>query len=199
MSTFWNQRYSVEDYAYGTEPNEFFKQQIEIIHPGKILFPAEGEGRNAVYAALRGWDVTAFDISTEGKRKTEMLAAKNKVSIDYFVAGYDEIYFEPEIFDCVVLVFAHMAAAKRKEYHRQLVSYMKPGGTLILEGFSKNQINYTSGGPHEIEMLFSAEELKDDFKNLKIELLEEKTIELNEGIFHIGQAAVMRLRGVKSL
>lgn len=199
MSEFWNQRYSVEDYAYGTEPNEFFKQQIEIIQPGKILFPAEGEGRNAVYAALHGWDVKAFDISTEGKRKAEILAAKNKVSIDYLVTGYDEICFEPEIFDCVVMVFAHIVPAKRKEYHQQLVSYLKPGGTLILEGFSKNQINYTSGGPREIEMLFSAEELKDDFSNLEIELLEEKTIELNEGLFHKGQAAIMRLRGVKSL
>jgi SAM-dependent methyltransferase len=199
MSEFWNQRYSSDAYAYGTKPNLFFKNQIENLTPGKILFSAEGEGRNAVYAARLGWDVTAFDISTEGKRKAEILAAKNKVSIDYFVAGYDEICFDPEIFDCVVLVFAHMAVAKRKEYHRQLVSYLKTGGTLILEGFSKNQINYTSGGPREIEMLFSAEELKDDFSNLDIELLEEKTIDLNEGIFHRGQAAVMRLRGIKSL
>jgi cyclopropane fatty-acyl-phospholipid synthase-like methyltransferase len=198
MSEFWNQRYRSDAYAYGTEPNLFFKNQIENLTPGKILFPAEGEGRNAVYAALLGWDTTAFDLSTEGKRKAEQLAADNNVTINYLIAGYDDVSFEPETFDCIVLIFAHMAHSKRKEYHQQLVSYLKPGGKVILEGFSKKQISFTSGGPREIEMLFSADELKNDFSNLTIQSLEEETIELSEGLFHRGLASVMRLTGIKN-
>jgi cyclopropane fatty-acyl-phospholipid synthase-like methyltransferase len=199
MSEFWNQRYSSDAYAYGTEPNLFFKNQIKNLTHGKILFPAEGEGRNAVYAARLGWDVTAFDVSTEGKRKAELLAAANKVTINYFIAGYDDVCFGPETFDCIVLIFAHMAHTKRKEYHQQLVSYLKPGGIVILEGFSKKQIAFSSGGPREIEMLFSADELKNDFSNLTLQLIEEKTIELSEGLYHRGEAAVMRLVGVKNI
>ncbi len=198
MSEFWNQRYGSDAYAYGTEPNLFLKNQIENLTPGKILFPAEGEGRNAVFAARLGWDVTAFDVSTEGKRKAELLAAANNVAIQYIIAGYDDVSFEPETFDCVVLVFAHMIPAKRKEYHRQLVSYLKPGGILILEGFSKNQINFTSGGPREIEMLFSSGELSDDFSNLDFDVIEEKIIDINEGLYHAGTAAVVRIRGIKT-
>jgi len=81
MTEFWNERYAAEEYAYGTEPNIFLKEILEQLTPGKILFPAEGEGRNAVFAAKLGWTVTAFDASTEGKRKAEMLASKNKVQI----------------------------------------------------------------------------------------------------------------------
>jgi hypothetical protein len=92
-----------------------------------------------------------------------------------------------------------MAHSKRKEYHQQLVSYLKPGGKVILEGFSKKQIAFSSGGPREIEMLFSADELKNDFSNLTLKLIEEKTIELSEGLFHRGEAAVMRLLGVKNI
>lgn len=197
MNNFWDERFGNEEYAYGTEPNQFFKIQIEKLKPGKILFPAEGEGRNAVFAATLGWDVTAFDPSIEGKRKAEQLARKNNVSIQYLINNYDLVDFPSESFDCIVLIFAHMNPAKREEYHKKLVSFLKPGGVLILEGFSKNQIKKNTGGPRDIEMLFSEQELKSDFSSFsKIEITETDTM-LSEGRFHQGTASVIRLFGVK--
>jgi SAM-dependent methyltransferase len=197
MNDFWNQRFGTIEYAYGTQPNEFYKNELEKQKPGKILFPAEGEGRNAVYAARLGWQVTAFDPSIEGKRKAELLAEKNNVSIRYLIENYESVHLPEETFDCVVLIFAHMHPLKRKEYHQKLISYLKPGGNLILEGFSKKQINYETGGPRDIDMLFSTEELQQDFFSLSKITVNETDVFLNEGPFHNGIASVIRVSGFK--
>lgn len=197
MNDFWNLRYSTAEYAYGTKPNEFCKLQLEKLKPGKILFPAEGEGRNAVYAATKGWEVTAFDPSIEGKRKAEMLAQANKVVIEYIISDYEHIDLPKETFDCMVLIFAHMHPLKRNEYHKKMISFLKPGGTLILEGFAKKQIEYKTGGPQNIEMLFSKAELGNDFAELSNIEITETDVELDEGPFHRGTAAVIRVLGKK--
>ena len=197
MKDFWNERFGSEDYAYGTEPNEFYKEQLNQITPGKILFPAEGEGRNAVYAATKGWQVTAFDPSIEGKRKAEQLAKINQVSINYLIDNYDFVDFPKESFDCVVLIFAHMHPMKRKEYHQKLISFLKPGGILILEGFSKKQIKNNTGGPRDIDMLFSKDEMESDFNSFSELVLTETDTILNEGPFHQGTASVIRVLGTK--
>ena len=159
MNNFWNERFGAEEYAYGIEPNQYFKQELERLTPGKILLPGEGEGRNAVFAAKSGWEVTAFDPSSEGKKKALKLAQKNNVKIDYLLDNYDGIQFESNEFDCVVLIFTHMPKQKRNEYHKKLTSFLKPGGILILEGFSKEQINNNTGGPRNVDMLFSKDEV----------------------------------------
>ena len=164
---------------------------------GKILLPAEGEGRNAVFAATKGWQVTAFDPSIEGKRKAEQLAKKNQVSINYLIDNYDFVDFPKESFDCVVLIFAHMHPMKRKEYHQKLISFLKPGGILILEGFSKKQIKNNTGGPRDIDMLFSKNELESDFNSFSELVLTETDTILNEGPFHQGTASVIRVLGTK--
>lgn len=197
MSDFWNQRFSAVEYVYGTQPNQFYSQQLKKLKPGKILFPAEGEGRNAVYAATQGWQVSAFDTSSEGKRKAISLATAKKVSIDYILVGYEEISYSIDSFDAIVLIFAHMPPLKRRDYHKKLASFLKPGGVLILEAFSKNQINYHSGGPRDIDMLFSEDELREDFKTFtSLKIVETETI-LDEGAFHQGKAAVIRVVGKK--
>lgn len=197
MSEFWNSRYAREDYAYGTSPNRFFSEQIGKLSPGKVLFAAEGEGRNAVYAAKLGWEVTAFDQSVEGKRKSLLLAQSANVEIEYLIDTYESVSFPHNYFDCIVLVFAHMPAEKRKQWHQKMVELLKPGGRLILQGFSKEQINYTSGGPRDISMLFSEEELRDDFDSLKELQIEEAGELLNEGPYHQGNASVINVFGVK--
>lgn len=192
---FWNERYHTDAYVYGTEPNEFFKEKIQKLKPGKILFPGEGEGRNAVFAAQLGWKVTAFDSSSEGKAKAERLAKSKNVSIDYHLAAYHEANFQAESFDALVLIYTHIPAQMRREYHQKFARFLKSGGHLILEGFSKDQIRNSTGGPKDIDMLWSQEELEDDFaalSTLKIELLET---ELQEGEFHRGKAAVIRALG----
>jgi len=197
MNDFWNERYATTEYAYGTEPNQYFKEQLEKLNPGKILFPAEGEGRNAVFAAKMGWQVFAFDPSTEGKRKAEKLASANGVSIDYQIAGYEDVNYTPHFFDCIVLIFAHTHPLKRNEVHQKLISFLKPGGTLVLEGFSKNQISYNTGGPRDVNMLFSRKEMESDFGFFSELTIAETDIILNEGPFHQGKAAVIRILGVK--
>lgn len=193
MSDFWNLRYATEEYVYGTEPNAFFKENLLKLAPGKILLPAEGEGRNAVFAAKQGWQVTAFDNSREGQRKALQLADKEDVSISYLIDSYDSANFPPQYFDCIALIYTHMPPDKRTVYHQKLASFLKPGGYLILEGFSKNQLQYNSGGPKDYGMLFSVEELKSDFSEFNIIQAEETEIELKEGTFHDGKASVIRL------
>jgi ubiquinone/menaquinone biosynthesis C-methylase UbiE len=197
MSQFWNERYAVEEYVYGTKPNRFYCEQLEKLPPGKILFPAEGEGRNAVHAATKQWQVTAFDTSIEAKKKAEKLATKNNINLIYHHSDYETIKLEKESFDCVVLIYAHIQPEKRKAYHQKMASFLKPGGTLILEAFSKNQIKYNTGGPKNMEMLYSNKELHNDFSFFSELSVYETEIELDEGPFHNGSASVVRVRGTK--
>ncbi|WP_346857548.1 methyltransferase domain-containing protein [uncultured Draconibacterium sp.] len=197
MNDFWNERYSTAEFAYGEAPNKFLADELKTRKPGTILFPAEGEGRNAVYAATQGWNVTAFDPSIEGQKKAKLLADKYNTTIEYLLNGYEDIEFSPDSFDCIVLIFAHMPPLKRNSWHRKLTKYLKPGGTLLLEGFSKRQIENESGGPKNIDMLFSKEELESDFKHLAELKITETEYDLNEGPFHQGNASVIRVIGTK--
>ena len=191
MVEFWESRYSDPAYAYGVQPNEFLRQELKKIPEGKILFPAEGEGRNAVYAARKGFDVHAFDFSTEARRKALALAEEQGVSIDYRTATYENIEYSPDSFDVIVLVFAHMPPDKRTHWHRKLSGFLKQGGLIILQGFSKEQMNYPSGGPRNVDMLFSKEELFGDFSGLEVLFMEQHVIPLDEGLYHKGDASVI--------
>lgn len=198
MTTFWNARYTTDEYVYGTLPNAFLSEQLEQSATGKILFPAEGEGRNAVFAAQLGFNVFAFDSSEVARGKALLLADDKNVSIQYRLAGYADVDYPKNSFDVIALIFAHMPAQFRREWHRKLVSYLKPGGKLILEGFSKDQLKYNSGGPKDPTMLFSIEELSGDFSDLKEVRLYTHLTELNEGEYHRGAASVIRLTGIKT-
>jgi len=198
----WNDRYSNSAFAYGEEPNNFFKEQIEKFKPGTILFPAEGEGRNAVYAAKLGWEVAAFDISEEGKNKALKLAEANDVTIDYKVGALETLNYQPEQFDAIALIYAHFPAEIKSQLHRTLETYLRKDGIIIFEAFSKKHLEYLAvndkvGGPKDIESLFSIEEIKADFPNYEIIQLEETEIELNEGLFHNGKGSVIRFVGKK--
>ena len=197
MNNFWDERFAVEEYVYGTEPNTYFKEQIKKLNLGKLLMPGEGEGRNAVFAATLGWDVIAFDPSVEGKKKAQKLAESKKVHLNYLTSSYEDIQFSENQFDCIGLVFTHMPANKRQEYHRKLMSFLKPGGHIIIEGFSKEQIHNNTGGPGNIDMLFSEEELQNDFESLAQLSIVKEEIDIEEGRFHKGKASVIRVVGVK--
>ncbi|MGG5207973.1 class I SAM-dependent methyltransferase [Chryseobacterium sp. MIQD13] len=198
----WNERYSSEDFAYGTEPNNYLKEQLEKLKPGIILFPAEGEGRNAVFAAIKGWNVSAFDISSEGKNKALRLAENNNVSIDYQIGELKSLNFQTEQFDAIALIYAHFTADIKSSIHQTLDRYLRKGGIVIFEAFSKKHLEYIAknekvGGPKDIGSLFSTEEIKADFPDYDIIELEEKEIELNEGLFHNGTGSVIRFVGQK--
>ena len=197
MNNFWNERYAEKIFAYGIAPNEFYEEQLAKLPKGKILFAAEGEGRNAVYAAQQGFEVFAFDSSSEGKNKAETLAHENKISIHYEVKGLEEVHHPENSFDVIVLVYAHFPYETRKKYLKKLVSFLKPNGTIIFEAFGKEQLNFQSGGPKQLDMLFSEEEIRNEFPGLNFSYLATVETTLNEGPYHQGKGNVVRFIGQK--
>ena len=198
----WNDRYKANEFAYGEQPNNYLKEQLEKLPAGTILFPAEGEGRNAVFSATLGCAVSAFDISAEGKKKALQLAAKHNVTIDYSVGLLEEIPYADGQFDAMALIYAHFLAAIKSAYHKTLDKYLRKGGILIFEAFSKNHLAYLEknenvGGPKDIDSLFSTEEIRADFPNYEIIELAEQEIELHEGLYHNGTGSVIRFTGRK--
>lgn len=186
MGNHWDIRYATTEYIYGTEPNFYFKNFIDRHEPGKILLPCEGEGRNAVYAALRGWQVDAFDTSTEGRRKALKHAAEKGVEINYFLHDvFDTNGFEAD-YDAVALIFAHLHSSNRRRVHRYFSDLIKDGGFIVLNAFAKEQLPLNTGGPKDIEMLYHLEEIREDFNTLHILELVQKKIQLDEGNLHSG-------------
>lgn len=198
----WNDRFSKTEFVYGELPNEYFKEQLDKLPVGQILLPAEGEGRNGVYAAKLGWQVSAFDISEQGRAKALKLAEKNQVTLDYQVGELHTLNYTPKQFDVLALIFAHFPADIKSRMHKALSPYVRTGGTLIFEAFSKNHLQYNSnnesvGGPKELAMLFSKQELLADFPDYDVLELEEEVIHLNEGPYHSGIGSVIRFVGRK--
>ena len=194
---FWNQRFSDDEFVYGTFPNQFLKEQLEQIKPGKLILPGEGEGRNAAYAAQNGWDVDAVDFSETGKQKALRLANKLDVKINYTIADLDEYHFSQMTYDAAGIIFLHMNPQLTSKVFNGIINSLKPGGRVIVELFSKNQFGKSSGGPQNLEVLYSVEELLIYFYSLETVIAEEKEILLSEGNFHSGSASVVRYVGVK--
>jgi cyclopropane fatty-acyl-phospholipid synthase-like methyltransferase len=200
MRDFWEERYSQEEFIYGAEPNVFFAEQLKKLKPGKLLLPAEGEGRNAVYAAQQDWNVVAFDYSKAGQVKAQQLAKEKGVHIHYQIAEADKFTSYPENFDAVGLIYAHVSPAVRKVLHENVKEWIISGGTVILEAFHPKQLQgYPSGGPKDISMLYTAAMLQEDFKDFTIQLLEEKEITLSEGTHHKGNGYVTRMVAIKPI
>lgn len=198
----WNDRYSEEEYAFGTQPNVFLEEQLKHLSPGKILFGAEGEGRNAVFAARNGWNVHAFDISVEGKKKALQLANANNVDLIYQVGQLPDLDYDQEQFDVVALIYAHFPIEIRSDYHQLMAKLVKPGGHVILEAFGKNHLKYREanpriGGPRDLDTLISVSELERDFKDFQPIILEEKEVQLQEGLYHNGTGWAVRFVGKK--
>ena len=204
MNNKWDESYNMKEYRYGEAPNLFFKQIIDTLPIGKILLPADGEGRNGVYAATRGWSVDAFDQSQQAKEKALRLAQKNSVDISFKVIDFEDISenYIVDSYDVIALTYVHLPEQLKAKYHRSLLPFLKIGGHIIIEGFSKEHVKYQqqnplAGGPPHVEMMYSKEEILSIFDSLQVDLLEEKEIELAEGIGHNGKASVIRFIGQK--
>jgi SAM-dependent methyltransferase len=193
---FWDQRYAAHEFVYGQAPNEFLREQLTKLKPGLALFPAEGEGRNALYAASLGWTVFAFDQSKVARDKALALAAERNITIRYDVKGLDEFRGD-HTYDMVGLFYVHMPSDLRHQVHAELLKALKPGGVVILECFSERQLEHDSGGPKDPDMLMNIDKLLNDFSGLDHLLVAESLVTLDEGTFHRGTASVMRLTGQK--
>lgn len=196
MKELWDERYSGEELIYGNEPNRFLAEFIDSEPPSSILLPAEGEGRNALYAASKGFQVYAFDFSIMGRKKALERAEKKELNIHYEIAGAEE-WKTARSFNYIAIIYMHMLPDIRNRVHMYFADRLAPGGTLILETFSKKQLLNNTGGPKNIDMLYDVGTLKDDFKSLTIKYIEEKEIILDEGKFHQGKASVIQMKAIK--
>jgi SAM-dependent methyltransferase len=192
----WNERYSAEEYIYGTEPNSFLME-----HAGKLAGPvlslAEGEGRNAVYLASVGLDVLGVDSSEVGLAKARKLAESRGATIRTEVV--DLASYEPaaNAFGSVVSIFAHLPSEVRARLYPLVERSLKPGGVILLEAYSKEQIKRDAGGPKELDMLMSVADLENAFADVEVVLLREMEREVVEGTFHTGVASVVQFLGRK--
>lgn len=197
MSEFWNKKYSVEDYIYGKEPNEFFRASLERLTPGKVLFLGEGEGRNSVFAAEQGWDVDALDSSSAAMEKAIKLAAERNVKINYQLADVCNYNYEAKKYDLVALIYLHLHESERTELHQKIIRSLRKDGIVILEAFDKSQINNDSGGPKNPDLLYTFEDIINDFIDLDFLELSKSSMPLNEGNHHTGNAEIIRFIGKK--
>ena len=204
MKEFWNERYRDAAFAYGEAPNAFFREQLDALHPGSILLPADGEGRNAVYAASAGWRTFSSDLSEAGRAKALKLAKSKGVALDYRVGDFGALKYPLESFDAAALIYAHFSPDRKEAYHQKVDRLLRPGGSVILEAFSKahlefNRRNPAVGGPKDVALLLSTDEVSSYFPGYDTQVLEEVEIDLREGAFHRGRASVVRFVGRKPL
>lgn len=202
MKEFWDSRYSESGYAYGEQPNVFFADEIAKLPVGKLLLPAEGEGRNAIFAAKLGWEVDAIDQSEAGKNKALALAAREQVKINYQIENLANITLSHAHYDVAALIYAHFPPPLKTTIHHHVANAVKPGGYIILEGFSIahiafNSVNPKAGGPTDKALLFDVATMPDLFPGFKTLMCVETTTHLEEGKYHVGQSAVIRYIGQK--
>ncbi|MDG5767528.1 class I SAM-dependent methyltransferase [Balneolales bacterium ANBcel1] len=193
MREFWDERFLEETYAYGEEPNRFFREQLDTLTPGMLLLPGEGEGRNAVYAARNGWQVDAVDWSRSGKEKADRLAAKHGVDIRYHVTPFEGWDTRNDRFDVCGVIFFHQQPEDQARSVWKMINSLKPGGLLLMELYEKDQLGRSSGGPQNDELLYTKDQVAAWLDGMDVRLLEKREVTLNEGRYHNGPASVIRV------
>lgn len=191
----WNNRFSKEGYVFGTEPNEWLRRHASVWKSGsKILCVADGEGRNSVWLAKQGHQVEAFDISDVGVAKAKRLAQQCEVVVDFAIASCDDFAWKPNHYDGIAAIFVQFAdPALRARLFENLARSLKPGGSLIVVGYTPKQLAYGTGGPSVLSHLYTPEMLREAFGSLNIQILDEYEKELTEGDGHKGVSAVIGL------
>ena len=191
----WDARYRSEDYIFGTSPNAFLASQENLLPAGaRVLAVADGEGRNGVGLAQRGCTVFSVDISPVAVEKAKKLARDRGVDIEFSVADLMEWAWPEAAFDVVACIFIQFASPRmRKKLFDGFWRTLRPGGVLMMEGYGVRQLQYTSGGPKELENLYTPQMLRDAFADWDILLLREYDAVLDEGPKHRGMAALVDL------
>lgn len=193
----WDQRYNVDEYVYGTKPNDFLKDNIEHLPTGKILSVAEGEGRNAVFLAKQGYTVTAVDASIIGLKKTEKLAKDNDVEIELIHADLTHFDFGVEQWHGVVSIFCPLPSAIRQSMYEKIQTALKPQGVFLIEAYTPKQVNLDTGGGKDPDVMQTKDSLQLELKGLKFQLLQELERKVIEGTFHSGLGSVVQGIGMK--
>ena len=197
---FWNQRYSGDDYFYGTAPNAFVAESAGLIPSGPVLCLAEGEGRNAAFLASCGHSVTAMDQSTAGLAKAQRLASARGVAINFVAGDLAEFVISPGAWAGVIATFAHLPQPLRRDVHRRVVAGLRPGGVYLLEAYTPEQMKYKTGGPvNQPELLMQLKDLRTELAGLELVIARELIRDVNEEPGHRGLSAVVQVAGRKPL
>lgn len=189
----WDERYNAPDFVYGTRPNEFLAETAERMPDGPVLCLAEGEGRNAVWLAEQGREVTAVDFSPVGLEKARRLAAERGVTIRCVCADLAHYRIEPATWAGIVAIFAHLPAEVRRCVHRQVVGGLRPGGLFILEAYTPAQLDYGTGGPPVAELTMDLATVEAELDGLEFEIARETEREVVEGRYHTGTGHVVQI------
>lgn len=188
----WNERFDCDEYVYGKDPCAFLIERANLFQAGKkVLCIGEGEGRNAVFLATLGLDVTCVDFSRVALEKAENLAAENGVELRTLRVDLNRWVWPKGAFDYVVWVFLHVGQEHRPRLHKNIRNCLKENGMVIGEVFHKNQLDFNSGGPKDESFLYDIDEIENSFLDMKQLLLEERLIQLTEGLGHQGQGVVV--------
>jgi SAM-dependent methyltransferase len=190
---FWDQRYAEPNFAYGSEPNDFVRECAERIPPGRVLCLGEGQGRNAVFLAQRGYDVTAMDQSRMGLARAEALAAERGVRLTVVAADLADFMIEPLAFAGIVSVFVHLPQALRRSVHQRVMAGLAPGGVFVFEAYGPEQLSYKTGGPTDPAQLASLETVKEELFRLDFDVARDAVRNVSEGIYHTGLAATVQI------
>ena len=191
----WNRRFSDDGFLFGTEPNHWLREHAGVWLPGqRVLCVADGEGRNSVWLARQGLRVQAFDIAEVGVAKARRLAADQGVEVDFSVADCDGFAWPDAACDGVAAIFVQFAdPAMRERLFANIVRCLKPGGTLLLQGYTPKQLEYRTGGPPLLSHLYTAAMLREAFAALEMIELCEYEAEVAEGSGHRGLSALVGL------
>ena len=195
----WDERYSVDGYLFGTEPADFLVANAHFLAPGsRVLAVADGEGRNSVYLAQNGHDVSAMDASPVAVAKARQLAADRGVEIDFRIADILTWDWTPDAHDAVVAIFIQFLSPElRPDVFEGLQRTLRRGGRLLLHGYRPEQVALGTGGPPDPTFMYTEEFLRDSFGGMDIERLESYDTEIDEGAGHVGQSALIDLVATK--
>lgn len=193
-TTFWDERYSGDDLAYGSAPNDFLSSMADKLPTsGQALDIGAGEGRNALFLASRGLNVLAIDQSAVGMQKAQRLAQERSLMLRTQAVDLQDFDAEHNAFDVVSSIFVHLPATLRAAVHHRVASWLKPGGVFLLEAYAPDQIKRGTGGPQEPSLLASLEAIVGELAGLKIEHQAALVRNVSEGRFHTGQASVVQV------
>jgi hypothetical protein len=202
----WDQRFAHEHFAYGKEPNVWLKSVVSTLSPEPnpaALFPADGEGRNAVWAASEGWEATVFDLSAEGGKKCDLLAEEHGVKVAYEVDDLVLRDFATNHYALIACSWFHTPPAVRKKHMPRMLHALALGGHFVMEGYHKTQLNFSSGGPKSFDLLFDLDEVLAELTGPDAPSMEvihaavEETV-LDESDLHRGPAAVVRFHLIRT-
>lgn len=198
MKDFWDEKYSIPDYYYGTNPNHFLESVCGALpQNAKVLCIAEGEGRNAAFLATRGFRVHAVDISDVARDKALTLAKKMGVTIDYHLGALEDFDFGIGQWDAIVSIFCFLPPETRSAVHEKIEKSIRRGGLYIIQAYDPKQLEFKTGGPKDVKMLYTEKMIKDDFKNIEWVKLETTIEDIFEGIGHHGKSSVVSGLGIK--